>query len=213
MGFLVLSKFFKGGVADRNRHTIAYIIMALSSLALLPALEGFVHGDVALYQSVTQDLLAGKLPYRDRVVEYPPYAVPLFLLPRLFGEESYASAFMGLAFLADWLLKLSLFALCSKRSDKLRSFLPLLCYCAAVPFLRFFFLQRYDIWPSLICLVALWLFCSGKPALSGCCVAIGAGVKVYPLLFLPPLFILAARQGRGRRFLLGPQPASRRSLL
>jgi len=177
--------------------------MVLSSLALLPALDSSVHSDVALYQSVTEDLLAGKLPYRDRVLAYPPYAVPVFLLPRLFGGNSYPCAFMWLVLAADWLLKLGLFALGSKHSTKFRSFLPLVCYCVAIPFLRFFFLQRYDIWPSLICVLALWLFCAGRPALSGLCLAIGAGVKVYPLLFLPPLLVLAARQGNARRFFLG----------
>jgi len=188
---------------DRHRHAIAYAIMVLSSLALLPALDSSVHGDVALYQSVTEDLLAGKLPYRDRELAYPPYAVPVFLLPRLFGGSSYPYAFMCFALVADWLLKLSLFAMGSKQLNKFRSFLPLLCYCVAIPLLRFFFLQRYDIWPSFICLLALWLFCAGRPALSGFCLAIGAGVKVYPLVFLPPLLVLAARQGRARRFVAG----------
>jgi hypothetical protein len=41
---------------------------------------------VHLYQAIDKDLLDGTLPYRDRVVEYPPYAIPIFLAPRAFGE-------------------------------------------------------------------------------------------------------------------------------
>jgi uncharacterized membrane protein len=50
---------------------------------------------------------------------------------------------------------------------------------------------------------ALLLFCAEKPAWSGLAIAIGIGVKVYPAVFVPPLFILALRQGKARRFSAG----------
>jgi len=175
----------------------------ISSLFLLPELNAGMQGDVNLYQGIAHDMSNGILPYRDRVVEYPPYVIPIFLLPRLFGEENYLDGFLSLAFIADWLVKLALFAIGLRQSKTARVLLPLLLYCAAVPFIHFIYLQRYDLWPALISLLAIWLFCSKRYIASGLVVAIGIGVKLYPVLFVPPLLVLALRQGNAKRFCAG----------
>jgi hypothetical protein len=192
-------------VTSRYSHLIAYAVLILSSLALLPDLEADVQGDVQLYQNISQDLLAGKLPYRDRSLEYPPYVIPIILVPRAFENASisYSMAFKYQVLIADVLLKLLLFGIGLQQPNKLRAFLPLLSYCFTVPFLHFFFLQRYDVWPALICIVGIWLFCSGRYALSGVFFAAGVGVKVYPIVFLPPLFLIAAHRGKVRQFFGG----------
>jgi hypothetical protein len=177
--------------------------MMVSSLLLLPALDGYIHGDVHLYQAIDKDLLDGTLPYRDRVVEYPPYAIPIFLAPRAFGEEGYPGSFMVMALAVDWLIKLVLIRQSFRHSEGFRSLLPGLGYSAAVPFLGFFLLQRFDLWPALITLLALGCACSGRQGCCGLWTAVGVGVKLYPLVLAPPLFILAAREGKGRRFLAG----------
>ena len=69
--------------------------------------------------------------------------------------------------------------------------------------IRFFYLQRYDVWPAVICLAAVWLFYSGRHFLCGLAVAVAIGVKVYPAVFVPPLLVLAVRQEKGRRFVAG----------
>jgi hypothetical protein len=189
--------------ANRHRFIIAYGIIIISSLFLLPEFKAEMRGDVVVFQGIANDLFNGILPYRDRVVEYPPYAVPIFLLPRLFGEANYLDGFLSLAFIADWLVKLSLFAIGFRQSKTARALLPLLLYCAAVPCIHFFYLQRYDIWPALISLLGIWLFSSKHYVASGLAVAIGIGVKLYPVLFVPPLLVLALRQGNAKRFTAG----------
>lgn len=182
---------------------VAFGMIAISSLALLPALDFRIQGDVNLYQGVVRDLLSGVLPYRDRVFEYPPYVLPILLLPRIFGEDAYPTVFMVLALLVDWLMKFLLLKVAVRNPARLSSLLPLASFCLAVPFLRFFILQRYDFWPALICLVAVWLFCTERYGLSGLCIAAGIGVKLYPVVFVPVLFVLAARQTKGRAFTTG----------
>jgi hypothetical protein len=187
----------------RHRFAVAYCIVVLSWLPFLASLDGFTQGDISIYKNDADALIEGKMPYRDTLVEYPPYAIPIFVLPRVFGGGNYVDNFMMLAALCDLAIRGGLFWAAMRHGKSLRSLLPLVCYCVSVPFLRFFFLQRYDLWPALICVAALLLFCAEKPAWSGLAIAIGIGVKVYPAVFVPPLFILALRQGKARRFSAG----------
>jgi hypothetical protein len=191
------------GIVTRHRFAVGYGVIALTSLFLIPSFNAGVQGDLALYHGIARDLLNGELPYRDRILEYPPYAIPIFSLPRIFGGDGYFLAFMGMAFLADAIIKMLLLVIGLRRSTTARGLLPVLSYSLAVPFIHFFYLQRYDVWPALICLLALWLFSSRRPLLCGLAIAVGIGAKVYPAVFVPPLFALAVRQGKGRRFVAG----------
>jgi hypothetical protein len=198
-----LSKEYVKNFVNRHRFSIAYAIMVISSLFLLPALNADVQGDVNHYQGIANGFFDGKLPYRDCVVEYPPYAVTFFLLPRIFGKTDYTIHFMGLAFVVNWVIELLLLAIGLRWSKTARALLPLLLYSMAIPFLHFFLLQRYDLYPALISLAAVWLFGSRRCLLCGLTLAIGIGVKLYPAVFIPPLFVLAMRLGDWKRFAIG----------
>src|SRR5258708_34620662 len=85
------------GFAENHRFDVAYAIVIISSLFLIPALFAGMQGDINLYLAVSNDLFEGKMPYRDRVLEYPPYVIPIFILPRIFGEDRYLEGFTALA--------------------------------------------------------------------------------------------------------------------
>jgi hypothetical protein len=155
----------------RHRLAAIYFIVVLTWLPLLASLDGYEQGDIRIYKRDADSLIQGRMPYRDTLVEYPPYAIPIFLLPRVFGNGNYLDGFMMLAVLCDILIRGGLYWAGVRHAKPLRSLLPLIYYCAAVPFLRFFFLQRFDLWPALICVVALMLFCAGKPGCSGLAIA------------------------------------------
>ncbi|HZT21452.1 MAG TPA: glycosyltransferase family 87 protein [Verrucomicrobiae bacterium] len=89
------------------------------------------------------------------------------------------------------------------RINTAKALLPLLFYSAAVPFLRYFLLQRYDLFPALICLLGIWLLGSRRYFLCGLALAVGIGAKLYPAVFVLPLLILATRQGKGKAFVTG----------
>ncbi len=190
--------------AARHIYWAAYLIVALSWLPMVTSLETYnKQGDIELYESDADALVQGRMPYRDILFEYPPYSILIFLLPRVFGRDNYFDGFRMLAVLCDLLIRGGLFWAGLRYAQGLRSLLPLISYCVAVPFLRFFLLQRFDLWPALICLVALFLFVADKPRWSGFAIALGIGVKVYPAIFVPPLLVLAFGQGRARRFSAG----------
>jgi len=189
-------------ICARNRSLVGYAIITISALFLLPALGLGRQPDVALYQTVAENLFKGEIPYRDTVVEYPPYAILIFVLPRLIPGD-YLNGFFFFFFLTDWGLKLLLLFIGLKNSKTLRALLPLCLYCVAALFTRFVFLQRYDIFPAVICVAGIWLFSSGRYAWSGLAIAVGSGLKLYPMLFVPPLFFLSVGRGKWKQFTVG----------
>ena len=114
-----------------HRFAIGCGIITLSSLVFVPAFSAGIQGDPVLYRGVADDLLKGVLPYRDRILEYPPYTIPLFALPRVFGDGPYFLTFMGMAFVADWVIKMLILVMSLGRSATPRGLLPVLCYCLA----------------------------------------------------------------------------------
>lgn len=185
------------------RFAAACLIIVISWLPFMASLRDGKQGDVAVYESDAYNLMQGRMPYRDVLMEYPPYASLVFLLPPACGIHNYLDGFRLLAVACDMLIRGGLFCTGVWYTKSLRSLLPLIYYCAAVPFLKCIFLQRFDIWPSLVCVVAVLLFCADSFGGAGLAIAIGIGMKVYPAVFVPPLFILAFRQGKAWRFSAG----------
>src|SRR5262245_17790903 len=158
MWFLGAGWRWAGKASNRYSSAIAVGVLAISLWPLLAQQHLPAGGDVGLYQAVSSDLLAGKVPYRDRELEYPPYAIAIFAAPRLFRGRLYPECWIALAVLCDGLIKYCLLGAGLLRRTGLHSLLPLLVYSLAVPFIRFFYFERYDIWPAVVCLVAILLF-------------------------------------------------------
>jgi len=191
-------------MVTRHRFLVAFVSMIISCAFLIVGTNTRMQGDVALYQKIASDWLDyDKMPYRDRVVEYPPYSIPLFALPRALGEKHYLVSFTILTIGADCLVKIILFGVGLRYTNVFRGLLPLLLYCAAVPFLRYFYLQRYDVFITLVGLLAILSFCTGQHLISGLSIAIGIGAKLYPIVFVPTLCVIAIRQHKVRPFLFG----------
>src|SRR6266446_3028783 len=189
--------------ADQHQFLLAGLILVISTAPFISVLGDPPQSDVHLYYRVARGIAQGVLPYRDGVLEYPPYAILIFLLPKLLGGENYTIGFKLLVFVADAIIKCLLFAVGLREAKGIRSLLPLASYSIALPFMRFFFLQRYDVFPAIISVAALWLFCSRRYALSGLMIALGAGIKLYPALFAPALLVLAWRKHQGKQFFVG----------
>jgi uncharacterized membrane protein len=179
------------------------IVTSAFVLVLLHGLKAKPRGDVALYDRIATDVVEGRRPYRDQPIEYPPYVIPLFLLPRLCGKEGFLWAFPWLAFLGDLSVKLVLLAAGLRQIKSLRGLIPLTFYCVGAFFLAHLYFFRYDVFPALFSLIGIIAFTRNRYTLSGAAIAVGIGLKLYPVVLVPTLLVLSWRKGKLPPFSLG----------
>jgi hypothetical protein len=157
--------------------------------------------DTPTYERYGSAMDDGKVPYRDFAVEYPPGALPVFLIPAL-GDPSSETfrvrfeslmAFFGQALIVC--LAVALVALGASRGWLIGA----LCFAALAPVaLGPVALSRFDLWPAALTAAALCALVTGRLRLGH--VALGAAivVKLYPAV-LAPLAVIYVWRREGRR--------------
>jgi hypothetical protein len=159
--------------------------------------------DTPLYQRYGDRMANGDVPYRDFRVEYPPGALPTFVVPSLLAEEEDEGGFRrgfetlmwvsGAACLLGVLLTLSSLEASPRRLTAATGFVAL-----APLALGSVFLSRYDLWPAALTALALAAMVSGRESVGLGVLGLGAATKVYPAL-LAPLAVVYVWRRRGRR--------------
>jgi len=156
--------------------------------------------DTFVYQAYAANVLDGQLPYRDFSLEYPPAALPTFILPEL-GHPSAAAY----RFRFEWLMALcgalalvavdaALRAL--EASDRARLGLQALIGVSPL-ILGPLVLSRYDLWPAALTVAAVAAFLRDRNRLGGAVLGLAAAAKFYPAAILP-VAIAHVWQRRGR---------------
>ena len=134
---------------------------ALAAAGLFLACFGLVHiwfwahGDLVdwpTYQTYGSAIVDHhRVPYRDFAVDYPPGSLPVFIPPAYF--DNYANAF-------EWLM-----AVCGVALVGVLAFVrrEAAYYAALAPVLvGSLILSRFDLWPSLLLVVALAALLAGR---------------------------------------------------
>ncbi|MDQ3778455.1 MAG: hypothetical protein M3310_06285, partial [Actinomycetota bacterium] len=115
----------------------------------------------------------GQVPYRDFAVEYPPAALPMFLIPAIGDGDSadYRRRFEGVM-AALGVATLLLVALIAPRPWTLG-------FVAAAPLLLgSVFLTRFDLWPASLTVAALALFVAERFRIGAGVLAVAAAAKL-----------------------------------
>lgn len=153
-------------------------------------------GDVGHYEDFGRRILDSEVPYDDFYVEYPPLALPTFVLPALvtddqalpdrFASKGYQRAFK-LQMAAFGLASLLLAAWVLARLERVRGEAALALGAIAVSplVLGHVFLNRYDAWPALLGVAALAALLARRAALTGALVALGFAAKIYVAAVVP----------------------------
>lgn len=190
---------------DRVQKAGWLILAASLVYPLVTVWNSSVDGDCPVYREAASTLLSGAIPYRDRPLEYPPYALPFFLLPRLLSStaDGFVRAFAAEMLLIDVLVKLLLLTEGRRIARGFRGLLPLVVFAVDGWLQEYLYLKRFDLVPSGLVAIAMILFFRGRSRLAGAAIAAGIGVKLYPAVLLPTLLALAARQKTLRDFARG----------
>ena len=156
----------------------------------------WAHGDIVdwpTYQSYGSAIVDHHLvPYRDFAVEYPPGALPVFVVPAFF--DNYAGAL-------EWVI-----AACGVATVGVLAFVrrEAALYAAFTPLLvGSLILSRYDVWPALLIVAALAALLSGRDGVGWAFLGAAVAAKLWPLVIVPPALLWSARRGHARSALAG----------
>jgi hypothetical protein len=163
----------------------AAILLAVSFYVLQRWLEQGQLSDVGGYQQYAELVRGGALPYRDFALEYPPAALPAFLVPS-YMSWSYATSFavlMGVC--GAGCIALVATTLRSVGAGLARGGGALLLVGVSPLVLGSLFDTRFDLWPTLLALAAVATLVRERPLATGALLGLGFAAKLWPGALLP----------------------------
>jgi hypothetical protein len=174
--------------ADRGAAGLAAAALFLVAWGLVHVWF-WAHGQIVdwpTYLSYGEKMRDGLVPYRDFAVEYPPGALPMFVLPT-WPPGDYASSFAWLMALCGVLLV-----------GVVASVRPAAAFYVALgPLLvGSLILSRFDLWPALLATLALALLVRGWHTWGWAVLGAAAVAKLWPLVLVPLALAWSIRRGR-----------------
>jgi Glycosyltransferase family 87 len=160
--------------------------------------------DTPVYQNYGDAIANGKVPYRDFGLEYPPGALPAFVIPSLLRSpdgdlDRYRDRFEAEMLVCGGLAVLFvLSALLSLESGPVRLGLALGFTALAPLLLGSVVLSRFDLWPAAITAGALAALLAGRDRLGAGVLGLAVAAKLYPVVLVPVAGIWIWRRS-GRR--------------
>ena len=187
-----------------NRYRAAPALAAALFAATCVAPRGLLSArlDTTLYEEFGTRVLDGAIPYRDFSLEYPPGALPVFVLPAL--APDYATAFKLLMALVGAAAVAVCVATLVRLERRIRAVVVGAVVAAITPLaLGPVTLIRFDLWPSLLVVAALAAMISGRAALGGAVLGAAVTAKLYPLALVPLAVAYFRRVDRRRAVVAG----------
>jgi uncharacterized membrane protein len=160
--------------------------------------------DTPVYQGYGEKIVDGKAPYRDFSVEYPPAALPVFVLPALADDDDYGSAFELLMWAcAVATIVLLAVTLSAAGAGTVRLYAAT-AFGGIVPLLLgSVILTRFDLWPVALTAGALAALISGRDRLGLGVLGLATAAKLYPAVLLPIALVWVARRRGAREAAVG----------
>jgi len=147
------------------------------------------YSGTGLFFDYASKIMKGSLPYRDFALEYPPFALFFFLLPRLFTTNyiTYAILF-GIEIFTFILIGLILvYQIALQRH--LSPWKLMAVYTIGILAIGPITGQHYDIFPGVLVLLSIFYFWQEKHGLSWFLLATGTLTKIFPAV-IAPLYLI-----------------------
>jgi hypothetical protein len=158
--------------------------------------------DTALYQRYGDWMMHGSVPYRDFSIEYPPGALPAFVIPAIGNSESanpadptpepysvradyrrnfeFLMAVCGLVSIA-----LAAFALRRLSTSNGQAAAALSLLALSPLMLGPVVLSRFDLWPVMLALAGLVAILAGREWIGFGVLGLATAVKIFPAVLVP----------------------------
>jgi uncharacterized membrane protein len=174
-------------------------VTVVAATALVAGVWGILHVgwyghdqivDYGVYQHYGDAIEGGAVPYRDFQLEYPPAALPVFVLPSVLSRFNYQHVFqleMAISLLA---IVLAVFILAGPAAALLAGLAPLALGSVVI--------SRFDLWPAALVAWALVTLVSRRFTLSAILLGTAFAAKLWPAI-LVPFFIVWLVRNHGRR--------------
>ena len=179
-------------MTTRRRLAAAGLGCALFVVACALPRVGLFRGHLgtSLFQSYGDRTLAGEVPYRDFSLEYPPGALPAFVVPSLGPAGDYDTWFMAFE------------ALCGCSSAALVGLVARMraaAYCALAPLaLGPLVLHRYDLWATFLAVSGFAGLLAGRQRSAFAALGAGTAAKVFPVVLVPLALLHVGRRAARR---------------
>ena len=157
--------------------------------------------DIPVYASYGNAIENGAVPYRDIRPEYPPGALPAFVVPALLSddEEGFRRIFESMmALFGVATVLLAAVTLRGLDAARERTVVALALVAAFPLLLGSVVLTRFDLYPAVLVLAALAAFVHERDRLGFGLLGAAVAVKLYPAV-LVPLALAYVWRRRGRR--------------
>ena len=158
--------------------------------------------DTPVYQRYGDAMTDGKVPYLDFSVEYPPAALPVFVLPAIgdgHNPDTFRRNFERLMVLCGLLAIVGMaIALSALRAEPER-LVAALGFAALAPLaLGSVILTRYDLWPTALLVLGLAAVLANRKRTGLGVLGVAAAAKIFPVVVVPPALTYVWRR-YGRR--------------
>jgi uncharacterized membrane protein len=154
----------------------------------------YAHGqiiDYGEYQLYGDSIVTNHaVPYRDFPVEYPPAALPMFVVPSLLERYDYRRVFQVLMFLCDVGLVLGVGVIAGRKAAVLAAVAPLALGSVV--------LSRFDFWPAALAVLAVAALLRDRLAISALLLGTAFAAKLWPAALVPVALVWLVRTHGGR---------------
>ncbi len=155
--------------------------------------------DTPVYKNYGDAMARGDVPYRDFELEYPPGALPVFVIPEAGSDESYDRLFDALMFvLGGAAVLLVAVALAGVGAPPAALYGGVLLAALTPILIGPLILSRFDLWPVLLVAGSLAALVHERMRLGLGLLGAAVATKIFPLVLLP-LALLYVLRRRGER--------------
>jgi hypothetical protein len=155
--------------------------------------------DTSLFELWSDRMLDGRIPYRDFSLEYPPGALPAFLVPGFFPGD-YGFWFKAFQATCGAVAVGSVAVALEALGARGRTLWLGVAFAALAPLaLGPLVLVRFDLWPTALATVGLAAVLAGRDRLGFGALALGTAAKLFPIALVPLALLYVARRGGAKR--------------